>query len=116
MAIGAVLIKILHMDKIYVDSDEGHLKDLWSYGQLPWLLVSARLDGEDSREECARGTCPVGSAHFMLAAGLWRQELGVTIIELEVGTQRLLAQHHQRGSKLSSAVAREGTSSMALWF
>ena len=39
MAIGTYLIKSFHMDKIYVESDEGHLNDLWSYRQLPWLLV-----------------------------------------------------------------------------
>jgi hypothetical protein len=39
LIMGALLIGGLHMDKIYVPSDEGILDSLWSYGTLPWLLV-----------------------------------------------------------------------------
>ena len=39
--IGVVLMRVFHMDKIYVTSEsETALEDLSSYGQLPWLLLS----------------------------------------------------------------------------
>ena len=49
-----------------------------------WLDASARLDGEDSRVQCAHSTCVVGPAHAMLAARLLRQEPGAAIVELSL--------------------------------
>jgi len=59
LILGALLIKGLHMDKIYVPSDEGILDSLSSYGKLPWLLVG------------------IGIATFVLAT------LGFLFLELE---------------------------------
>ena len=59
LIMGALLIRGLHMDKIYVPSEEGTLDNLWSYGKLPWVLVG------------------VGMATFVLAT------LGFLFLELE---------------------------------
>ena len=39
IVLGIVFMKVYHMDKIYVYGENSRLNDLWSYGQLPMLLI-----------------------------------------------------------------------------
>ena len=52
----------------------------------------------------------------MLVTRLWRQELGVTTIELHVNAQRLVAQHRHGSHRLCSAMDRKSAASMAFQF
>ena len=39
IVLGIVFMNVYHMDKIYVYGENSRLNDLWSYGQLPMLLI-----------------------------------------------------------------------------